>query len=371
LSGQAYSDKVFLMISKNQKIIKFVDLFCGIGGFHYAIEGAGRKFGINVECVLSSDIDPDCQKSYAANFGEKPAGDIHRIGTTVIPDHDILLAGFPCQPFSIIGHRKGFEDARGTLFFEIARILEAKKPQAFVLENVKLLAGHNQGRTLVRILEVLRNLGYNVERRIFNALDFGLPQKRERIFIVGFKSPCDFEWPKGGIPMKPLCEILEKQVPQEFYASDYIIRKRRMSRIRPIKELTIWHENKAGHISAYPYSCALRAGASYNYLLVNGERRLTPREMLRLQGFPDSFKIVCNYSQTRKQAGNSLPVPVAEAVLRQVFLACGWSNERVMQTIYPTNQSFDRQMILLEKGTRYGKKPKTKNCRKAQAPVFA
>lgn len=358
------------MITNTKTAVRFIDLFCGIGGFRHAIEGVAKKIVVQVECVLSSDIDPDCQKAYEANFGELPAGDIHAIEASSIPDHDILLAGFPCQPFSIIGHRKGFEDARGTLFFEIARILEAKKPQAFVLENVKLLAGHNGGKTLSRIMEVLRNLGYNVDRRILNALDFGLPQKRERVFIVGFKSPCEYEWPKGRIPMTPLRNILEKRVPKEFYASDYI-REKRLALHSPTKEPTIWHENKAGHISAYPYSCALRAGASYNYLLVNGERRLTPREMLRLQGFPDSFKIVCNYGQTRKQAGNSLPVPVAESVLSQVFLSCGWTNGNRPDFAYPSKQSFDRQMMLLEKGSRYGKKSKAKNGRKVPTAISA
>jgi DNA (cytosine-5)-methyltransferase 1 len=366
----AACDRGYVMIAKVQKTIRFIDLFCGIGGFRYAIEKVAEKIGVNAECVLSSDIDQDCQKAYEANFGEKPSGDIHQIAVESIPDHDVLLAGFPCQPFSIIGHRKGFEDARGTLFFEIARILEAKKPQAFVLENVKLLAGHNGGKTLSRIMEVLRNLEYSVDRRILNALDFGLPQKRERVFIVGFRSPSEFEWPKGGIPMTPLRDILEKRVPEEFYASDYI-RNRRLAFHPPTKEPTIWHENKAGHISAYPYSCALRAGASYNYLLVNGERRLTPREMLRLQGFPDSFRIACNYGQTRKQAGNSLPVPVAESVLSQVFLSCGWTNGHRPDFVYPTKQSFDRQMILLEKGSRYGKKSKAKNGRKVQTAISA
>lgn len=313
------------MIQNAAKTIKFIDLFCGIGGFRYAIENAAQKLGIQAECVFSSDIDTECQRAYEANFHERPDGDITRINATSIPYHDILLAGFPCQPFSIIGNRKGFEDVRGTLFFEIARIIEAKKPPVFILENVKLLVGHNRGKTFDRIKEVLRNLGYHIDYRVFNAIDFGLPQKRERVFIVGFKTPCAFEWPKDKIPMKPLRDILEKNAPKEFFASDYI-QKRRLKRLQPTRELTIWHENKAGHISAYPYSCALRAGASYNYLLVNGERRLTPREMLRLQGFPDSFKIVCNYGQTRKQAGNSLPVPVAKAVLTGVFNVCGWKN---------------------------------------------
>jgi DNA (cytosine-5)-methyltransferase 1 len=343
--------------------IRFIDLFCGIGGFRYAIEDVAKKMGIESECVLSSDIDRDCQKAYEANFKEVPKGDIHAIDVRSIPEHDILLAGFPCQPFSIIGHRKGFEDARGTLFFEIARIIQAKRPQAFVLENVKLLAGHNGGKTLSRIMEVLRGLEYSVDKKIFNALDFGLPQKRERIFIVGFKKTCDFEWPKGGKTMKPLGLLLEKNVPKEYYASDYI-KTKRFATHTPTKEPTIWHENKAGHISVYPYSCALRAGASYNYLLVNGERRLTAREMLRLQGFPDSFKIVCNYSQTRKQAGNSLPIPVAEAVLLNVFKSCGWMKKSKPDFVYSREQSVDKQMLLKEKGKRYGKKTKAKNSRK-------
>ena len=359
------------MVAPIKENVRFIDLFCGIGGFRFAMEGSASKYGVEAECVLSSDIDTDCQTAYEANFGEKPLGDIHGIDAVSIPNHDILLAGFPCQPFSIIGHRKGFEDARGTLFFEIARILETKKPQAFVLENVKLLAGHNGGKTLARIMEVLRDLGYQADYRIFNALNFGLPQKRERIFIVGFKTACAFEWPKGDIPMTPLKKILESRVPKQFYASEYIQERRQSKCSDTFKEPTIWHENKAGHISVYPYSCALRAGASYNYLLVNGERRLTSREMLRLQGFPDTFNIVCNYGQTRKQAGNSLPVPVAQAVLQQVFLACGWTANGKSSVLEPEKQSFDKQMILFEKGKRYATKPQIKKCRKIQTAVSA
>lgn len=300
--------------------IKYIDLFCGIGGFRCAIENAAKHHNVSTECVMSSDIDEHCQLTYEKNFGEIPLGDISKISTEDIPDHDILLAGFPCQPFSIIGQMKGFEDTRGTLFFEIARILEAKKPRAFVLENVKLLVGHDKGKTFKKILETLDELGYYFDYQILNALDFGLPQKRERVFIVGFRKPVPFEWPEGNIPMKPLDEILEDDVSEEYYASDHI-RNKRLSKQAPTEGNTIWHENKAGNISAYPFSCALRAGASYNYLLVNGERRLTSREMLRLQGFPDTFKICCSYSQTRKQVGNSLPIPVARSVLKNVFIA--------------------------------------------------
>lgn len=300
--------------------IRYIDLFCGIGGFRYAIENASKENQMKAECMLSSDIDIHCQLAYEENFGEKPLGDISKIDARDIPDHDMLLAGFPCQPFSIIGQMKGFEDTRGTLFFEIARILEAKKPKAFVLENVKLLVGHDKGRTFKRIIETLDDLGYYSDYRVLNALNFGLPQKRERVFIVGFRDPVSFNWPADDIPMKSLDEILEENVPEEYFASEHI-RNKRIAKRAPTKENTIWHENKAGNISAYPYSCALRAGASYNYLLVNGERRLTSREMLRLQGFPDSFKIVDSYAQARKQAGNSLPVPMAQAVLKNALKA--------------------------------------------------
>lgn len=169
---------------KNElETIRFVDLFCGIGGFRVAVEQSAPRRGFAPVCVFSSDIDEDCQRAYAANFGEKPVGDITAVVEDSVPDHDLLLAGFPCQPFSIIGHMKGFQDTRGTLFFDIARIIKAKRPKAFVLENVKLLVGHNGGRTLARIMETLRVLGYQADYRVLNALNFGLPQKRERVFI--------------------------------------------------------------------------------------------------------------------------------------------------------------------------------------------
>lgn len=294
--------------------IKFVDLFCGIGGFRFAAEQVFSKYGLPSKCVFSSDIDPYAREAYKANFGEYPVGDITKVNENEIPDHDILFAGFPCQPFSIIGSGKGFDDTRGTLFFDIARVLAAKKPKAFILENVKQLIGHNKGKTLKKILQVLREeLGYTVYYKSLNALNYGLPQKRERVIIVGFYQPMTFEFPPKQKNFTSLNEILEKNVDKKYYASDYIREKRHSEHI-PSASPSIWHENKAGHISSYPFSCALRAGASYNYLLVNGERRLTPREMLRLQGFPDSFKLVVSESQTRKQAGNAVPVNIVRAV---------------------------------------------------------
>ncbi|MBF0318273.1 MAG: DNA (cytosine-5-)-methyltransferase [Nitrospirae bacterium] len=294
--------------------IKYIDLFCGIGGFRIAMSQISKKWDILSKCVFSSDIDPNARKSYNANFNDEPEGDITKINAYSIPDHDILFAGFPCQPFSIIGNGNGFQDARGTLFFDIARILEAKRPLCFVLENVKRLVSHNEGRTLKRILESLRHLGYRVDYKVLNALDYGLPQKRERVFIVGYRLPVPFIWPVKLNTRKMLKEILELAVDSKYYASINIQTKRKTRHVAT-ETPSIWHENKAGNICSYPYSCALRAGASYNYLLVNGERRLTPREMLRLQGFPDSFKIVVTDSQIRQQAGNAVPVTLVSVVL--------------------------------------------------------
>lgn len=313
-------EKVFinenLLVHKKESIneLHFIDLFCGIGGFRFAIEKVLKNKKISFKCVFSSDIDEFAKISYNANFGEEPFGDITKIESKDIPDHDILFAGFPCQPFSIAGLGKGFNDIRGTLFFEIARIISEKRPKAFVLENVKRLVSHDSGRTLQKILYTLRNLGYYAEYKVLNALDCGLPQKRERVIIVGSRIPFNMKWPKKRTDGKTLLDVLEKNIPQKYYASEMIVNKR-MNAHKSKYYPSIWHENKNGNISSYPYSCALRAGASYNYLLVNGKRRLTPKEMLRLQGFPDNFKIIVNDSQIRKQAGNAIPVNMIEAVL--------------------------------------------------------
>ncbi|MDE0472465.1 MAG: DNA cytosine methyltransferase [Ekhidna sp.] len=298
--------------------VRFIDLFCGVGGFRVAFEAAAQAFEIETECVFSSDIDAHCQDSYEANFGERPSGDITQIDEKNVPNHDILLAGFPCQPFSIIGQRKGLNDTRGVLFFDIARIIRGKRPKAFILENVKQLFSHDRGRTLKVILKSLKDLGYFVQCSILNALDYGLPQKRERVLIVGHQQPMLFTFPKPTQPYKPLTEILESTVDDKYFASDYI-RKKRQSSHKSSYYPAIWHENKSGNICSYPFSCALRAGASYNYLLVNGERRLTPREMFRLQGFPDWYKIVVSDGQARRQAGNAIPVNMAKSVIKKLL----------------------------------------------------
>ena len=301
---------------KEGKKFTYIDLFSGIGGFHQAAKTLGG------ECVFASEIDAEAKRAYEANYKVKPHGDITQIEASEIPDHDILLAGFPCQPFSIIGKKLGFDDIRGTLFFEIARILKEKNPKLFILENVKQLKTHNKGKTLEVIIRTLKDLDYNVYYDVLNALNFGLPQKRERIIIVGFlNKSVTFTFPNSKIKGN-LEDILEDEsiIADKYFASDKIVKKRKLKHKSEYNP-SIWHENKGGNISSYPYSCALRAGASYNYLLVNGIRRLTPREMLRLQGFPDTFKIVCNDSQTRKQAGNAVPVNVIKAVLKEALHA--------------------------------------------------
>jgi DNA (cytosine-5)-methyltransferase 1 len=296
---------------------KYIDLFAGIGGIRIPFDELGGT------CVFSSEWDKHAQKSYQENFGELPFGDITKFHEKEIPDHDILLAGFPCQPFSILGDKQGFSDTRGTLFFDIERIIKEKRPRAFLLENVKQLTSHDKGRTFKVIQEHLQDLGYTIYTRVLNALDFGVPQKRERIFIVGFRDKIEFTWPTKTPRYKPLEEVLENdsEVDQSLFASEKIL-KSRMEKCKKIPDYaSIWHENKSGNISALPYSCALRAGASYNYLLVNGKRRPSGREMLRLQGFPESFKIVGPYTQIRKQAGNSVTVPVVRAVAECLLFA--------------------------------------------------
>ncbi len=298
--------------NKHAGALKCADFFSGIGGFHVAARN------LDLEVVFACDIDPETRRAYEANFGLQPAGDVETLSSEDVPDHDLLFAGFPCQPFSIIGRQQGFADPRGALFFEILRIVRAKRPLGIVLENVKQLSTAQRGQVLLRIMTDLHDLGYTVEAKVLNALDFGLPQKRERTIIVATQSPFfRFPWPDKSIPMRPLAEILEPDPPRKYFASEMIRAKRRAAHTAAISP-SIWHENKGGNVSSHEWSCALRANASHNYLLVDGERRLTPREMLRLQGFPDSWQIVCSDAQTRKQAGNAVPVPMVQAVIERM-----------------------------------------------------
>lgn len=299
------------------KKIRFIDLFAGIGGMRIPFDE------LNYECVFSSEWNDSAKKTYEANFGESPFGDITRISAESIPEHDLLLAGFPCQSFSIMGRQRGFRDTRGTLFFEIERILKYHKPSIVLLENVKNLVSHDNGNTFSVICEHLKDLGYYIKWQVLNALDFGLPQKRERTFIVGFRSfeeYYQFNFLHSPIPYN-LNDILEddKQIDTSLMASEYIKDKRNVATAN--KELfypSIWHENKSGNISILPYSSALRSGGSYNYILVNGVRRPSSRELLRLQGFPETFKIVVPHGEIRKQTGNAVAIPVIRFLANKI-----------------------------------------------------
>lgn len=307
------------MQSPNNKwnTFKFIDLFAGIGGIRLGFESVGGQ------CVFSSEFDEDACKTYEANFSEHPSGDITKINAEDIPDFDILLGGFPCQAFSIIGKKEGFaNETCGTLFFDIERILKVKRPSAFMLENVRNLVAHDNGNTFKVIREHLEALGYTVHAKVLNALDYGVPQKRERIIIVGFLKDIPFEFPKpvSKSDRLSLSDILEENVDARYYVKESI-KSSRLERLRDkdYPKPYISHENMAGSVTPHPYSSALRAGASANYILVNDERRPTEREMLRIQGFPDTFKIVLPYGKIKKQCGNSVAVPVIKAVAAEML----------------------------------------------------
>lgn len=296
---------------------KFIDLFAGIGGIRLGFESVGG------ECVFSSEFDKDACITYEANFGEYPSGDITKIESKDIPDFDILLGGFPCQAFSIIGKMQGFlDETRGTLFFEIERILRDKMPKAFMLENVRNLTAHDKGKTFKVIMSHLESLGYTVYAKVLNALDYGCCQKRERIIIVGFKDNVFFTFPEPNPIKAKLEDILEKDVDEKYYVRPAIRESRLMRLKNPnYPKPYISHENVGGSVTPHPFSCALRAGASANYILINDERRPTEREMLRIQGFPEDYKIVLPYGKVKHQCGNSVAVPVMKAVAQQMMIA--------------------------------------------------
>lgn len=317
----------------------FIDLFAGIGGMRIAFQKLGGK------CVFSSEWDKHSQQSYYENFGEMPFGDITKVNETEVPKHEVLVAGFPCQAFSIAGFKGGFKDTRGTLFFDVARILQEKHPDAVFLENVKGLYGHDKGRTLDVILRTLRDdLGYYVpDPQIMNARDFGVPQNRERIFIVGFrnKAAADrFSYPKPLGVHTTIADILEdEEVSVKYYLSNQYLRTLVNHRAR--------HEAK-GHGFGYeiiPNDGVANAivvggmGRERNLVIDNrlsnfepithikgtvnkkGIRKMTPREWARLQGFPDKFKIVVADSHAYKQFGNSVAVPAIQATGRNLLRA--------------------------------------------------
>lgn len=315
--------------NKNPKF-RFIDLFAGIGGIRLGFESAGG------ECVFSSEWDKYAQTTYAANFGEMPAGDITKIDPLNIPTFDILAAGFPCQPFSQAGLGLGMADTRGTLFFDIAKIINHHRPKVVFLENVKRLRTHDGGRTLKVIQNTLEQLGYDVHISVLNARDFGVPQNRERIFIVGFLGKAQFIFPTpSGIKTK-LGNILEKKVDSKYTLSDRLWAGHQR-RLREHKEKgNGFGFSLFNKISSYTNTISARYYKDGSEILIEQKdknpRKLTPREAARLQGFDESFEIVVSDNQAYKQFGNSVSVPVIKAVANQIIKAM---NDQVMPVKKP------------------------------------
>ncbi|WP_428738232.1 DNA cytosine methyltransferase [Sulfurimonas sp.] len=314
-----------------------IDLFAGIGGIRLGFEQTNR-----VKNVFSAEIDPYACKTYEANFHENPYCDVTSLDEEKInniDNFDILLAGFPCQAFSIAGKRGGFEDTRGTLFFDVARIIKQKQPKAFLLENVKGLMSHDKGKTFNTIINVLKNeLGYTVYTQVLNAKDFNVPQKRDRIYIVGFKEKISFSFPQTKILQKNIQDILEKkEVSSKYYLSNTYLNTLRAHKAR--------HQEKG---NGFGYE-VLKYNDIANTLVVGGMgrernlvvdqrltdftpktnikgeinreyiRKMTPREWARLQGFPDTFTIPVSDAQAYKQFGNSVSVPVINAIAKEII----------------------------------------------------
>lgn len=322
------------MTQKPLKNITFIDLFAGIGAFHQALKDYDAK------CVFASEWDKNCQKIYNKNYGILPEGDITQIPECNIPPHDILCAGFPCQAFSISGKQLGFQDTRGTLFFEIARIIKYHYPKILFLENVKNFAKHDNGKTLANIKNVLDNLGYDVFHEVLNASNFGVPQKRERIYILAFRKDlkiANFTFPSSdGKPTKLIDFCLSDKE-----TSEYIIKRNDLKlndKIdlqpdifgnypqKPIRIGTInkggqgeriYHQN--GHaitLSAYGGGIGAKTGI---YLINDKFRKLAPRECARIMGFSDSFIISESKNIAYKQFGNSLVINVLKSIVNQLI----------------------------------------------------
>ena len=308
----------------------FIDLFAGIGGFRIGLERLGGQ------CVFSSEIDRHAAATYERNFGEKPAGDITRIHPDEVPRHDVLCGGFPCQPFSVSGKQRGFEDARGTLFFEVMRLVAAKRPRAVFLENVANYARHQNGDTLKRSVEMLEEEGYRVSHAILSASDFGVPQARKRLYIVGLRSDVEseaFEFPKSSnseaeVAIKDILLSNSRTSEQIIDRNDIRLdeKKTRSATGRPLQIGTI---NKGGQgeriysidghgitLSAHGGGAAAKTGA---YFVDGVVRRLHPIECRRMMGFPDWFSIDSRRGQAYKQFGNAVVVPVIEAIGKRIL----------------------------------------------------
>ena len=314
--------------------IKFIDLFAGIGGFHLALSK------VNGECLFASEWDKECQKIYEKNFNLKPFGDITKIDEKEIPKHDVLCAGFPCQAFSISGKRQGFKDTRGTLFFDVARIIKHHQPKLILLENVKNFLTHDNGNTISVVKKTLEELNYNVFYKVLNSSNFGIPQKRERIYIVGFNKKLkinEFKFPSNQNIFVSLKDyLLPDNSTKELVLNRDDIQLKKDKKIQkdifgnyPQKPIRLGQVNKGGQgeriystnghavsLTAYGGGIGSKTGL---YLVNNKLRKLSPRECARITGFPDSFSLSENKNHSYRQFGNSVVVNVLDFILKEIM----------------------------------------------------
>lgn len=297
----------------------FIDLFAGIGGIRTGFE---RVFK-HSKCVFSSEIDKYARIAYEANYHEVPFGDITKISENEIAHHDIILAGFPCQAFSIAGLRRGFDDTRGTLFFDVVRIAKYHKPKVIFLENVKGFVNHDKGNTFKVVKNTLEDIGYKVFYKVLNARDFGVPQNRERIYIVAFlDNDINFSFPEPIGKDVLLGDILEESVDSKYTISDKLWMGHKRRREEHKKRGNGFGYCLFNHQSRYTSTISARYYKDGSEILIEQDnlnpRKLTPREAARLQGYDDDFKIVVSDTQAYKQFGNSVAVPVIEAIAKQI-----------------------------------------------------
>jgi DNA (cytosine-5)-methyltransferase 1 len=307
------------MNRSSKKTLKAIDLFAGIGGIRL---GFKNIFKDDIEFVFSSEIDKHAQTTYELNYKETPHGDITKIDEKDIPNHDIILAGFPCQAFSVAGYRKGFEDTRGTLFFDVARIAKYHKPKLIFLENVKGFKNHDNGNTFNVVKKTLEDIGYTVYDDILNAKDFGIPQNRERIYIVAFLAQVnDFEFPLKTEKNISIQDMLDINIDKKYYYNDKPLYERIKDDVVDENTIYQWRRQyvRANKSGVCPTLTANMGTGGHNVPIIkdsNGIRKLTPRECASFQGFPKTFKLPSNIADSHlyKQCGNSVVVNVIEKI---------------------------------------------------------
>lgn len=301
----------------NNKEFTFIDLFSGIGGIRIPFDE------LNGKCVFSSEWDKFAKETYAHNFGEEPHGDITKIPVESIPSHDVLLAGFPCQPFSYAGLKKGFTDTRGTLFFNIEEIVKHHKPRVVLLENVKGFKSHDKGRTFETVKQNLESLGYNIFEKVLNAKDFGVPQNRERIYIIGVLEDIKFVFPETPYLKTKLGDILEENVDDSFTISDKLWEGHKRRKATHTEKGNGFGYSLFDENSTYTSTISARYYKDGSEILIKqnnkNPRKLTPREAARLQGFPENFVIPVSNTQAYKQFGNSVAIPVVRAIAKEIY----------------------------------------------------